>query len=38
MPVALQLVGVPFSENALLAIGREFQAKTDWHKRRPPGA
>ena len=37
MPVALQLVGVPFSENALMAIGREFQAKTDWHKRRPPG-
>jgi aspartyl-tRNA(Asn)/glutamyl-tRNA(Gln) amidotransferase subunit A len=37
MPVAIQLVGVPFSENALLAIGREFQAKTDWHKRRPPG-
>jgi aspartyl-tRNA(Asn)/glutamyl-tRNA(Gln) amidotransferase subunit A len=36
MPVAIQLVGVPFSENALLAIGREFQSKTDWHKRRPP--
>ena len=38
MPVALQLVGVPFSENTLLAIGREFQARTDWHKRRPPAA
>ena len=25
MPVALQLVGPPFSENTLLAIGREFQ-------------
>jgi aspartyl-tRNA(Asn)/glutamyl-tRNA(Gln) amidotransferase subunit A len=37
LPVALQLVGVPFSENTLLAIGREFQARTDWHKRRPPG-
>jgi aspartyl-tRNA(Asn)/glutamyl-tRNA(Gln) amidotransferase subunit A len=35
MPVALQLVGVPFSENTLLAVGREFQARTDWHKRRP---
>lgn len=35
LPVALQLVGVPFSENTLLAIGREFQARTDWHKRRP---
>jgi aspartyl-tRNA(Asn)/glutamyl-tRNA(Gln) amidotransferase subunit A len=36
MPVALQLVGHPFSENTLLAMGREFQARTDWHKRRPP--
>jgi aspartyl-tRNA(Asn)/glutamyl-tRNA(Gln) amidotransferase subunit A len=36
MPVALQLVGVPFSENTLLAVGREFQTRTDWHKRRPP--
>jgi aspartyl-tRNA(Asn)/glutamyl-tRNA(Gln) amidotransferase subunit A len=35
LPVALQLVGVPFSENLLLAIGREFQVRTDWHKRRP---
>jgi aspartyl-tRNA(Asn)/glutamyl-tRNA(Gln) amidotransferase subunit A len=35
LPVALQLVGVPFSENTLLAVGREFQARTDWHKRRP---
>jgi aspartyl-tRNA(Asn)/glutamyl-tRNA(Gln) amidotransferase subunit A len=36
MPVGLQLVGVPFSENTLLAIGRDFQSKTDWHRRRPP--
>ena len=36
LPVAIQLVGLPFSENMLLAIGREFQGKTDWHKRRPP--
>jgi aspartyl-tRNA(Asn)/glutamyl-tRNA(Gln) amidotransferase subunit A len=37
LPVALQLVGVPFSENTLLAVGREFQTRTDWHKRKPPG-
>jgi aspartyl-tRNA(Asn)/glutamyl-tRNA(Gln) amidotransferase subunit A len=37
MPVALQVVGAPFAENTLFAIGREFQARTDWHKRRPPG-
>ena len=36
MPVALQLVGPAFSENTLLAVGREFQNRTDWHKRRPP--
>jgi aspartyl-tRNA(Asn)/glutamyl-tRNA(Gln) amidotransferase subunit A len=38
MPVALQVVGPPFSENTLLAIGREFQSHTDWHLRRPPSA
>ena len=35
LPVALQLVGVPFGENALLAMGKEFQSRTDWHKQRP---
>jgi aspartyl-tRNA(Asn)/glutamyl-tRNA(Gln) amidotransferase subunit A len=37
LPLALQLAGVPFTENTLLAVGREFQSRTDWHKRRPPG-
>jgi aspartyl-tRNA(Asn)/glutamyl-tRNA(Gln) amidotransferase subunit A len=35
LPVGLQLVGPPFSENALLALGNDYQSKTDWHKRRP---
>lgn len=35
LPVALQLVGRPFTENTLLAVGKEFQGRTDWHKRRP---
>jgi aspartyl-tRNA(Asn)/glutamyl-tRNA(Gln) amidotransferase subunit A len=35
LPMGLQLVGSPFSENMLLAIGRTFQERTDWHKRRP---
>src|SRR5436309_10992102 len=35
MPLGLQLVGPPFSENTLLALGTEFQQRTDWHKRRP---
>ncbi len=36
MPVGISLVGRPFSEGLLLTIGREFQAHTDWHRRRPP--
>jgi aspartyl-tRNA(Asn)/glutamyl-tRNA(Gln) amidotransferase subunit A len=36
LPVALQVVGSPFSENTILAIARDFQSRTDWHKRRPP--
>lgn len=38
LPVALQLAGSPFTENTLLAIGKEFQSRTDWHNRKPPGA
>ncbi len=36
MPVGISLVTRPFGEGLLLAVGREFQARTDWHKRRPP--
>ena len=36
MPIAIQLVGRPFTENMLLAIGRAFQERTNWHRRRPP--
>ncbi len=35
LPVAIQLVGRPFSENVMLALGKEFQSRTDWHRRRP---
>jgi aspartyl-tRNA(Asn)/glutamyl-tRNA(Gln) amidotransferase subunit A len=35
MPLALQVVGPAFSENTLLAVGREFQTRTDWHKQHP---
>jgi aspartyl-tRNA(Asn)/glutamyl-tRNA(Gln) amidotransferase subunit A len=34
--VSIQLVGRSFSENNLLALGVEFQKRTDWHRRRPP--
>lgn len=36
MPIAISLVGRPFYENQLIAIGRAFQGQTDWHRRRPP--
>jgi aspartyl-tRNA(Asn)/glutamyl-tRNA(Gln) amidotransferase subunit A len=36
LPVALQVVGPAFSENELLAVGKAFQERTDWHRRRPP--
>jgi aspartyl-tRNA(Asn)/glutamyl-tRNA(Gln) amidotransferase subunit A len=35
LPVALQLVSRPFNENNVLALGVEFQKRTDWHRRRP---
>ncbi|HEX8983848.1 MAG TPA: amidase [Bryobacteraceae bacterium] len=35
LPVGIQLVGRPFSESLLLAVGREFQSRTDWHRKRP---
>src|SRR5262249_26225499 len=36
LPVGISLVGRPFSENQLIAIGSLFQKQTDWHRRRPP--
>jgi aspartyl-tRNA(Asn)/glutamyl-tRNA(Gln) amidotransferase subunit A len=36
LPVALQFCGPAWSENTLIALGKEFQARTDWHKKRPP--
>jgi aspartyl-tRNA(Asn)/glutamyl-tRNA(Gln) amidotransferase subunit A len=35
LPVGIQLVGRPLSESLLLAVGREFQSRTDWHRKRP---
>jgi aspartyl-tRNA(Asn)/glutamyl-tRNA(Gln) amidotransferase subunit A len=36
LPVGIQLVARPFMEALLIAYGREFQNRTDWHRRRPP--
>lgn len=38
LPVGFQLVGTPFGEELLLAMGAAYQAVTDWHLQRPPGA
>ncbi len=35
MPVGIQLVGRPFSEMMLLHLGREYQSRTDHHKKHP---
>jgi aspartyl-tRNA(Asn)/glutamyl-tRNA(Gln) amidotransferase subunit A len=35
LPVAIQLVGSPFSENLLLAVGKQYQSHTDWHRQKP---
>jgi aspartyl-tRNA(Asn)/glutamyl-tRNA(Gln) amidotransferase subunit A len=36
LPIGLQIVGRPFSENRILALAVEFQKQTDFHKQRPP--
>jgi aspartyl-tRNA(Asn)/glutamyl-tRNA(Gln) amidotransferase subunit A len=38
LPVGIQFVSRPFTEGLLIAYGREFQTRTDWHRRRPPAA
>ncbi|HVX67792.1 MAG TPA: amidase [Bryobacteraceae bacterium] len=38
LPVGIQLVGRPLSEGLLVALGSEFQKRTDWHRRRPPAS
>jgi aspartyl-tRNA(Asn)/glutamyl-tRNA(Gln) amidotransferase subunit A len=35
LPVALQLVSRPFTENLILSLGMAYQKLTDWHLQRP---
>jgi len=34
LPIGMQIIGKPFSEETLLKIAHAFQQATDWHKRR----
>ena len=36
LPIGLQIMGKPFSEETLLRIAFAYEQATDWHKRRPP--
>lgn len=36
LPLGIQIVGRPLEENLVLAVGRAFQQRTDFHRRRPP--
>ncbi|HUR54495.1 MAG TPA: Asp-tRNA(Asn)/Glu-tRNA(Gln) amidotransferase subunit GatA [Gemmataceae bacterium] len=35
LPIGLQLLGAPFSEEKLLRTARMYEAATDWHTKRP---
>ena len=35
LPIGLQIIGKPFSEETLLKIAYAYQQVTDWHKRKP---
>jgi aspartyl-tRNA(Asn)/glutamyl-tRNA(Gln) amidotransferase subunit A len=37
LPTGLQFLAGPFGEDALVSIGKEFQSRTDFHLKRPPG-
>jgi aspartyl-tRNA(Asn)/glutamyl-tRNA(Gln) amidotransferase subunit A len=37
LPVGLQLVGPHFGESRLLSVAHQYQQRSEWHKRVPPG-
>ena len=35
LPIGLQIIGKPFSEETILRIAHAYQQATDWHKKKP---
>jgi aspartyl-tRNA(Asn)/glutamyl-tRNA(Gln) amidotransferase subunit A len=35
LPIGMQLIGRPFGDETLIALGKAFQAATDYHRRTP---
>jgi len=38
LPIGFQLIGGAFSENKLIGAARVYQARTDYHAKKPGGA
>jgi Asp-tRNA(Asn)/Glu-tRNA(Gln) amidotransferase A subunit family amidase len=36
LPLSMQIVGQPLAENTVFRVGHAYQARIDWHTRRPP--
>jgi aspartyl-tRNA(Asn)/glutamyl-tRNA(Gln) amidotransferase subunit A len=36
LPIGMQIIGKPFSEEILLRMAFAYEQATDWHKRKPP--
>jgi aspartyl-tRNA(Asn)/glutamyl-tRNA(Gln) amidotransferase subunit A len=36
LPCGLQIIGRPFADDLVLALGHRYQQHTDWHERQPP--
>ena len=36
LPTAIQFTGRAFSDETLVALGTAVQARTEWHRKRPP--